>query len=70
MDRIGVSISSSILATIPAFASIMAILFLDEKLSLGLAAGIVLIVSGIIIFERDKKSSQPDRRFSRKDLVI
>ena len=70
IDRIGVSISSSILATIPAFASIMAILFLGEKLSLGLAAGIVLIVSGIIIFERDKKSSQPDRQFSRKNLVI
>lgn len=70
IERVGVSISSSIMATIPAFASIMAILFLGEKLSLALAVGIVLIVSGIIIFERDKNSNQTIRRFSRNDLLI
>ncbi len=70
MKRIGVSISSSILATVPAFASVMAIVFLDEKLSLALAVGIVLIVSGIIIFERDKNSQNAHGRINRKDLAI
>jgi drug/metabolite transporter (DMT)-like permease len=70
MERVGVSISSSILATIPAFASILAILFLDEQLTLALAAGVVLVVSGIIIFERDKNSKQTNSRLNRKDLLI
>jgi uncharacterized membrane protein len=70
MERIGVSISSSILATIPAFASILAILFLGEQLTLDMAAGIALIVVGVIIFERDKNGQQPDSRLNRKDLLI
>jgi uncharacterized membrane protein len=70
MERVGVSISASILATIPAFATLMAILFLDEQLTLALAVGVVLIVSGIIIFERDKNNKQTYYRFNRKDLLI
>lgn len=70
IERVGVSVSSSILATVPAFASILAILFLGEQLSLNLAFGVILIISGIIVFERDKNNNQSVKNFNSRDLLL
>ncbi len=53
LDRIGPSMSSSILSTGPVFTAVIATVFLKEKATLNVALGIILILSGIITFERD-----------------
>lgn len=53
LDRIGPSMSSSILSTGPVFTAVIATVFLKEKATLNVALGITLILGGIITFERD-----------------
>ncbi len=53
LDRIGPSMSSSILSTGPVFTAVIATVFLKEKATLNIALGIILIIGGIITFERD-----------------
>ncbi|MBW2370431.1 MAG: DMT family transporter, partial [Deltaproteobacteria bacterium] len=70
IDRVGTAVSSSMLATIPAFAVIIAILFLGEKLSLAMAVGLMMIVGGIILFEREVSSNHKMHNVRRKDLFL
>ena len=70
IDRVGPSISSSILATIPVFAAMIAIIFLNESLSWVMAVGIFMIIGGIIIFEKDIKGNGPERNYRRTDLAL
>ena len=53
LDRIGPSMSSSILSTGPAVTAIIAAIFLKEELTVSIGLGIMLIIAGIITFERD-----------------
>lgn len=53
LDRVGTSISSSILATGPAFAALIAWVLLKERPTLVIGAGIVLIIVGIVAFQKD-----------------
>lgn len=53
LDRIGPSMSSSILSTGPVFTAVIATVFLKEKATLNVALGIILIIGGIITFEKD-----------------
>jgi len=70
IKRVGVSIASSIMATIPAFAAVIAVLFLNENLSSVLAFGIILIVAGIILFEQDKAGNNTRGAFRGKDIAM
>jgi uncharacterized membrane protein len=70
IERVGVSIASSILATIPAFAALIAVVLLNESLSPVLAFGVVMIVAGIILFEQDKNGSKSARDFHGKDIAL
>ena len=53
LDRIGPSMSSSIISTGPVFTAVIATVFLKEKATLNIVLGIILIIGGIITFERD-----------------
>lgn len=68
--RVGTAISSSILATIPAFAALFAIFLLGERLSLPMALGLVMIVGGIIVFEREANNKQSLHTLRRTDLLL
>ena len=70
LDRIGPSVSSSILATGPAYTAIMAIVFLKEKVTFQISLGILLIIAGIIIFERDMNNGHSIEKRNRKGLVF
>ncbi|UCD78559.1 MAG: DMT family transporter [Desulfobacterales bacterium] len=70
LDRIGPSVSSSILATGPAFTAIIALILLNEKITLPIGLGIVIIIGGIIIFERDMHNGAESRNSSSKDLIF
>jgi uncharacterized membrane protein len=70
MNRVGASISSSILATIPAFAAVIAVIFLDERVSPPMALGLAMIVGGILVFQRDLGDNGPRRQFRRMDLAL
>ena len=70
LDRIGPSVSSSILATGPAYTAIMAIVFLKEKITFQISLGILLIIAGIIIFERDMNNGHSIEKRNRRDLVF
>ena len=70
LDRIGPSMSSSILSTGPAFTAIIAALVLKEQLTVNIGAGIIMIIGGIVTFERD---IQNDRKLvvrHKKDLIF
>ncbi|MGD2097912.1 MAG: EamA family transporter [Desulfobacterales bacterium] len=70
LDRIGPSMSSSILSTGPAFTAIIAATFLKEKLTVGISLGILLIIGGIIIFERDIQTDGKVAVRRKKDLIF
>ncbi len=69
LDRIGPSMSSSILSTGPAFTAIIAAVFLKEKLTAGIGLGIILIIGGIITFERDLHINSKFAVGHKKDLI-
>ena len=69
LDRIGTSVSSSILATGPAFTAIIAIVLLKETITLQIGLGILIIIAGIIIFERDMNHEKGVGKPGSKDLI-
>ena len=70
LDRIGPSMSSSILSTGPAFTAIIATVFLKEKLTPHVALGIILIIGGIVTFERDIHTDNRLAVHKIKDLLF
>jgi DME family drug/metabolite transporter len=70
LDRIGPSVSSSILATGPAFTAVIALVLLNEAVTLQIGLGIVIIIGGIVIFERDMHNGAGFGNRSRKDLIF
>jgi DME family drug/metabolite transporter len=70
IDRIGPSMSSSIMSTGPAFTAIIASGFLKEKLTIGVGLGILLIIGGTIVFERDISASGKSDLGHKKDLIF
>ena len=70
LDRIGPSMSSSIISTGPAFTAIIAAVFLKEKLTVGVSLGILLIIGGIITFERDINSKGKYAVRHRRDFIF
>ena len=69
LDRVGPSMSSSIVSTGPAFTAIIAAVFLNEKLTVGVSLGILLIIGGIITFERDIGTGGKFAARRKKDLI-
>jgi drug/metabolite transporter, DME family len=70
LDRIGPSVSSSILATGPAFTAIIAIVMLNEKITLQISLGIMTIIGGIVIFERDMNHETGFGNHNNRDLIF
>jgi DME family drug/metabolite transporter len=70
LDRIGPSVSSSVLATGPAFTAVMALVFLKEKITLQIGLGIIIVIAGIVIFERDMNNKKEIGKRNRKDLAF
>ena len=70
LDRVGPSMSSSILSTGPAFTAVIAAVFLKEKITLTIAMGIILIIGGIITFERDIQSDGKLTVRNKRDLIF
>ncbi len=70
LERIGASISSSLLATGPAFTAIIAVTFLKEQITLSIALGIVAIVGGIISFERQYNADIGPQTRRKRDLLL
>jgi uncharacterized membrane protein len=69
LDRIGPAVSSSLLSTGPAFTAILATVFLKEELTVFVGLGIGLIITGIIIFERDINTNDKFAVRNRQDLI-
>ncbi|MBW2469613.1 MAG: DMT family transporter [Deltaproteobacteria bacterium] len=70
IDRIGPSMSSSILSIGPAFTAIIAALFLKERLTVSISLGIIMITGGIITFERDIRTDGSLTVRRKKDLIF
>ncbi|UCF91816.1 MAG: DMT family transporter [Desulfobacterales bacterium] len=70
LDRVGPSVSSSIIAAGPAFTAIIAYFLLHENLTVPIGLGTVLIVTGIVIFERQINSAGQPALRRRKDLIF
>jgi DME family drug/metabolite transporter len=70
LDRIGPSVSSSVLATGPAFTAVIALVLLHEKITLQIGLGIVVIIAGIVIFERDMHNGAEYGTRRSKDLMF
>jgi uncharacterized membrane protein len=70
LDRIGPSVSSSILATGPAFTAIIAVVLLNETITLQISLGILTIIGGIVIFERDMHHEAGFGSRNSKDLIF
>ena len=70
LDRIGPSMSSSIISTGPAFTAIIAAVFLKETLTVGVSLGIILIIGGIITFERDIHANGKLTIRNKQDLIF
>lgn len=54
IDRVGASVNSAVVATNPLFATVLALLFLGELVSLIQAAGVVVVVLGLAFLTTSK----------------
>ena len=54
VQYIGVSKATPIIGTTPLFASITAIIFMDEKITIPILIGTILIVLGLLLITREK----------------
>jgi uncharacterized membrane protein len=70
LDRLGPSVSASIISTGPAFTAVMATVFLKEKLTVVISLGIVLIIIGIIALEGSIGTGGYLRVRRKKDLIF
>ncbi len=70
MNRVGASIASSVIATIPAFAAIIAVVFVGEHLSLAMGGGLVMVVGGIVVLQRDIDRNHASGAIRRADLGL
>ncbi|MBT8331401.1 MAG: DMT family transporter [Deltaproteobacteria bacterium] len=70
IDRIGPSMSSSILSIGPAFTAIIAALFLKEQITVSIGLGIIMIIGGIVTFERDIHNDSHLAVRHKKDLIF
>ena len=70
LDRVGPSVSSSIFATGPAFTALIAVVLLKEQITLPIGIGIVTIIGGIIIFERELNNVQNPESRRSKELIF
>jgi DME family drug/metabolite transporter len=70
LERIGASVSSSVLATGPAFTAIVALVLLNEKITPQIALGIMVIIAGIVIFERKMHNGAQVGGRAGKDLLF
>ena len=71
METAGVSANSSIFATYPLFTSIIAILLLDEVLSIENWIGLLCVVTGVIVIGRYvNQNNIQTKRISKKGLIV
>ncbi len=70
LNRVGTSISSSIMASIPAFSVLIAVIFMHESLSMTMALGLLMIIGGIVLFEREINSNGSERKARKRDLAL
>jgi uncharacterized membrane protein len=70
LDRIGPSVSSSVLATGPAFTAVIALVLLNEKITVQIGLGILIIIGGIILFEREMHNGPGYDSRRSKDLMF
>jgi drug/metabolite transporter (DMT)-like permease len=64
IDRVGASINSAVIASNPLFATILALAFLGEAVSIVQAAGIVVVVVGLVLLTFSKGGDVTGWRFS------
>ncbi|MEJ2241987.1 MAG: EamA family transporter [Candidatus Bathyarchaeota archaeon] len=71
METAGVSANSSIFATYPLFTSIIAILLLDEVLSIENWIGLLCVVTGVIVIGKYvNQNNTQTKRISKKGLIV
>ncbi|MEJ2271059.1 MAG: EamA family transporter [Candidatus Bathyarchaeota archaeon] len=71
METAGVSANSSIFATYPLFTSIIAILLLDEVLSIENWIGLLCVVTGVIVIGRYvNQNNIQTKRISKQGLIV
>lgn len=68
INRIGVSRTIPIIGMAPLFATIFAIVFMNEQYSFYIFAGMALIIFGVFVLSRRKENGK--RVFNKKDLLI
>lgn len=70
LNSVGPSVSSSIMASMPAFSVMIAVLFRHEHLSITIALGLFMIIGGIILFERTTNPNNTAQKIRKGDLVL
>ena len=57
MDLLGASMNESIFATYPVFGSLIAVFMLGERPSLGIWVGMICIICGVVLIERNVRGT-------------
>ena len=70
INRVGVSIASTLYETKPLFSLIGAVFILGEGISSMIVVGMFLMMIGTAIISLEESGGQIQRRWSRRDLVI
>lgn len=69
LERVGPAASTSAIATIPAFAAVIAVLVLGERPSPPLAAGVGMVVGGIVVLQGTGRGRVGGRVLRARDLA-
>jgi drug/metabolite transporter (DMT)-like permease len=66
MERVGASVSMSVLGSQPLFAALFAIVFLNENFTMPILLGTFLIVAGILLLSENSR----EQGWRRRDLLL
>jgi len=70
IERIGTSICSALMQSKPLFSALAAVVILDERLTISMAFGIVLMVMGTATISFEESGGKMQGNWSKKDLIF
>lgn len=70
INRVGSAVASAVYSVKPLFAALAAVLLLNEKISVPIGMGTLMIIVGLIIISSAKRNAQTTTGWSKTDLIF
>ncbi|MEW6671874.1 MAG: DMT family transporter [Thermodesulfobacteriota bacterium] len=70
IDRVGASVACTVFEAKPIFSVVIAVLVLEERLSISILFGVLLMMLGTVIISRESSGGDIVKKWTRRDLIL